>query len=202
MARELPGASYTRADLADAGQCKSLIEAVLAKHGRLDVLVNNAGVSSRIAHGDLAAATAEIWRQMMDVNVIGPWLLIAAAEQALRAAATADRPACIVNIGTHAAVRPKGASIPYAASKAALHHASRLLALALGPAIRVNVVAPGLVDTPMTASWTDAQELWRTRAPMRRAAQPSDIAEAVVGLVRNDYVTGEILLMDGGLNLT
>ena len=70
--------------------------------------------------------------------------------------------------------------------------------LALGP----DSVAPGLVETPMTASWPDATELWNTRSPMRRAAKPEDIADLVAALVANDYVTGEIVIADGGLNLT
>jgi NAD(P)-dependent dehydrogenase (short-subunit alcohol dehydrogenase family) len=107
-----------------------------------------------------------------------------------------------VNISSHAGIRAKGASIPYAATKAALNHMTRLLALSLAPEIRVNAVAPGLVNTPLTADWTDAQDLWKTRAPMRRAADPEDIAQAVAALVASDYLTGEILLMDGGLNLT
>jgi NAD(P)-dependent dehydrogenase (short-subunit alcohol dehydrogenase family) len=81
-------------------------------------------------------------------------------------------------------------------------HVTRLLAISLGPAIRVNAVAPGLVDTPLTADWTKAQQLWKERAPMRRAASPEDIAQAVAFLVASDYLTGEILLSDGGLNLT
>ena len=92
--------------------------------------------------------------------------------------------------------------MPYAASKAALHHVTRLLAMSLAPAIRVNAVAPGLVDTPMTAAWTEAQRLWATAAPMRRPAQPADVAEVVFGLIRSDYVTGEIVMLDGGLSLT
>jgi NAD(P)-dependent dehydrogenase (short-subunit alcohol dehydrogenase family) len=77
-----------------------------------------------------------------------------------------------------------------------------LLAVSLAPEIRVNAVAPGLVNTPMTADWTDAQHTWRERAPMRRAASPDDIAQAVAMFVASDYLTGEILLSDGGLNLT
>ena len=122
--------------------------------------------------------------------------------QALEAAAERGRSGCVINISSHAGVRPKGASIPYAASKAALNHMTRLLALALAPRIRVNAVAPGLVDTPLTVEWTQAQDLWRERAPMRRAAQPADVAQAVAMLAASDYVTGEILLLDGGLNLT
>ena len=82
------------------------------------------------------------------------------------------------------------------------NHVTRLLAVSLAPNIRVNAVAPGLVDTPLTQDWTAAQQLWKERAPMRRAASPDDIAQAVALLVQSDYLTGEILLSDGGLNLT
>ena len=175
---------------------------VVKHHGRLDVLVNNAGESPRIPHADLKAATPAIWRRLLDINLIAPFLLITEAEAALRKSGETGRPACIVNIGTHAGTRPKGASIPYAAAKAGLHHVTRLLALSLGPAIRVNCVAPGLVETPMTAGWPEATELWNTRSPMRRPAKPEDIADLVAALAANDYVTGEVVIADGGLNLT
>ena len=125
--------------------------------------------SIRIPHADLKAATPAVWRRMLDINLIAPFVLTAEAEPALRKSAESGRPSCIVNIGTHAGVRPKGASIPYAAAKAGLHHATRLLALSLGPAIRVNCVAPGLVETPMGADWPEATELWNTKSAMRRA---------------------------------
>lgn len=203
MASELPGASYHQVDLADIEHAGKLVREVVAHHGRLDVLVNNAGIVARFPHADLKAATPEVWRSMFDVNVIAPWMLIAEAEAALRESAKQEgRPASIINIGTHAAVRPKGSSIPYAAAKAALHHATRLLALTLGPAIRVNCVAPGLVDTPMSTGWEAAYELWNTKSPMKRPAKPDDIADLVAALCANDYVTGEIVIADGGLNLT
>jgi NAD(P)-dependent dehydrogenase (short-subunit alcohol dehydrogenase family) len=202
MADELAGASYHQADLADEQATRGLVVAVLKQHGRLDVLVNNAGQSIRIPHTDLKAATPAVWRRMLDVNLIAPFVLISEAEAALRKSSETGRPASIVNIGTHAGVRPKGASIPYATAKAGLHHVTRLLALALGPAIRVNCVAPGLVETPMGANWPEATELWNTRSAMRRPAKPEDIADLVAALVANDYVTGEIVIADGGLNLT
>jgi len=202
MSAELPGASYHQADLGDEGATRGLVSDVVKHHGRLDVLINNAGESVRIPHADLQAATPAVWRRMLDINLIAPFLLVTEAEPALRRSAEGGRPACVVNIGTHSGVRPKGASIPYATAKAGLHHATRLLALALGPAIRVNCVAPGLVETPMSAGWPEATELWNTKAPMRRAAQPEDIADLVAALVANDYVTGEIVIADGGLNLT
>ena len=202
MAAELKGASYHQADLGDESATRGLVAAVVKHHGRLDVLVNNAGESIRIPHADLKAATPAVWRRMLDINLIAPFVLMTEAEPALRKSAESGRPASVVNIGTHSGVRPKGASIPYATAKAGLHHVTRLLALALGPAIRVNAVAPGLVETPMGAGWPEATKLWNTKAPMRRPARPEDIADLVAALCANDYVTGEILIADGGLNLT
>jgi NAD(P)-dependent dehydrogenase (short-subunit alcohol dehydrogenase family) len=191
------GGSYLQADVADETQARGLIDAVVAAHGRLDVLVNNAGTTEVIRHSDLAAATPEIWRHLYDVNVIAPFVLVTAAEQALRAAA----PGCVVNVSSLAGVRPTGSSIPYAASKAAFNHQTRLLAKALGPDIRVNAVAPGLVDTPWTQDWTDIRAFVHGAAPLRRSGSPADIAEVVMGLVRSTYVTGQVVVVDGGLGL-
>lgn len=168
----------------------------------MDILVNNAGISGLIPHDDLTAASPDIWRAQYEVNVIAPFQLVALSERYLRASARRYGGACVINISSHAGVRPKGGSIPYAATKAALNHVTRLLARTLGPEIRVNAVAPGLVDTPLTTDWTDAQGLWQTQSPMKRAARPEDIAQAVMMLIRAEYITGEILLSDGGLNLT
>jgi NAD(P)-dependent dehydrogenase (short-subunit alcohol dehydrogenase family) len=202
LAAELGTAAYVQADLAQDADRTRLVQEAIAQWGRLDVLVNNAGISHVIPHADLAAATPDIWQALHEVNVVAPFRLATAAEAALREAARRGRPGCIVNVSSHAGIRPKGASIPYAATKAALNHVTRLLALSLAPDIRVNAVAPGLVNTPLTADWTEAQQLWRERAPMRRAADPEDIAQAVAMLAASDYLTGEILVMDGGLNLT
>ena len=98
-------------------------------------------------------------------------------------------------------MRPVGSSIPYSASKAALNHTTRLLANVLGPDVRVNAVAPGLVDTPWTQDWDVVREFVRAQAPMRRSASPADVAEVVMGLVRSTYVTGEVVVVDGGLGL-
>ena len=195
LAAEL-GGTYLQADLENEDEAAELVPRALAEHGRLDVLVNNAGISWPVPHADLDGLTAADWRRLLDVNLIAPWLLCTAALPALR-----ETQGSIVNVTSHAGVRPKGSSIAYAASKAALNHVTKLLAAALGPEVRVNAVAPGLVDTAMTATWTDAQELWRTASPMRRAAQPSDVADLIAAIIANDYLTGEVILLDGGLNL-
>jgi NAD(P)-dependent dehydrogenase (short-subunit alcohol dehydrogenase family) len=195
VAQEI-GGSYLQADVADENAAHGLVEQVLAQRGRLDVLVCNAGATQVIAHADLAAATPEIWRQLYDVNVIAPFVLVTAAEQALR-----EVQGCVVNISSLAGVRPTGSSIPYAASKAALNHTTRLLAKALGPGIRVNAVAPGLVDTTWTQDWDQVRSLVQAMAPLRRSATPDDVAEVVLGLIRSTYVTGEVVVVDGGLAL-
>ncbi|GAA1761902.1 SDR family oxidoreductase [Nocardioides hankookensis] len=196
IAAEL-GGSYLQADLSDAGTAGAAVAELLHGLGRLDVLINNAAIGWPIAHTDLDAATPEVWRRILEVNLISPWSVAAASAPYLARAGGS-----IVNISSHAGVRPKGSSVPYAASKAALNHITKLLAVALGPDVRVNAVAPGLVETPMTAAWTDVRDLWLARAPMRRPATPADVADLVAALIANPYVTGEVVLLDGGLNLT
>lgn len=199
---ELPGSSYTQTDLSNEFEAKRLVGTVLVKHGQLDILVNNAGISEIIPHPDLKAANPEVWQRLYAVNVVAPWLLITEAEYALRAAAQRGSTGCVINISSHAGVRPTGASIPYAVSKAALNHMTKLLSVTLAPEVRVNAIAPGLVDTPMTQSWQAAHELWRTRAPMKRGAQPEEIADLAFMVANSSYLTGEIIIADGGLNLT
>lgn len=202
LAKAHPGASYFQADLSDHSQSRNLIAKVLSHHNRLDVLVNNAGISATIPHSSLKEASPEIWRNLYEVNVIAPWTLITEAENALRQSSTPDCPSCILNISSHAGIRPKGASIPYSASKAALNHMTKLLALSLAPTIRVNAIAPGLVETPMSQNWVAARKLWEERSPMGRGAQPEEIAQVASMLIESHYLTGEILISDGGLNLT
>jgi NAD(P)-dependent dehydrogenase (short-subunit alcohol dehydrogenase family) len=199
LAAKLRG-TYLQADLADEQQARELVARAVEVHGRLDALVNNAGISWPIPYADLEAASAADWRRLLEVNLIAPWVLTTAALPALRRSGQPGG-GSVVNITSHAGVRPKGASIPYAASKAALNHTTRLLAVALGPEVRVNAVAPGLVDTPLTADWAAARELWRERSPMRRPATPADVAGLVAALITSSYLTGEVILLDGGLNL-
>lgn len=201
LAASLPGAHYFSADLLDDKERSSLIERVFNHFGRMDLLVNNAGESSVIPHADLLAATPDIWHRLYELNVVAPWQLVALSEPYLRAASTPEHPASVLNISSHAGVRPKGASIPYATSKAALIHVTRLLAKTLGPDIRVNAIAPGLVDTPLTEDWVAIREQWMREAPMRRSARPNDIADVAMMLTESTYLTGEVILVDGGMNL-
>ncbi len=197
LADELPGSSYVQADVADPSQAKALVEAAVEAHGRLDILVNNAGTTSVIPHHDLEAAGPDVWRRIFDVNVIGTWQVTTAAVPHLRAAGDA----AVVNVSSIAGHHATGSSIPYAASKAAVSHMTVLLANVLGPDVRVNAVAPGLVDTPWTADWDLVRQVVRERAPLRRSGTPEDVAAVIVALVEARYVTGEVVLVDGGLHL-
>ena len=196
IAADLPEAIYVRADVAREDQAKALVQATLDRWGRLDVLVNNAGATRVIPHHALDAVTDEDWQRILGVNVIGTWYVTRAAVPALKA-----RRGSILNITSVAGVRAAGSSIPYAVSKAALNHITRLLANVLGPEIRVNAVAPGLIDTPWTADWDAIRASVRERAPLQRSGTPDDIALAALLLTASSYSTGEILLADGGINL-
>jgi len=196
LAAATPDAYYLRGDVQNAEDCERLVRSVLARSGRLDVLVNNAGTTKVIPHRDLEAATVEVWREIFEVNVFGTWQLSVAAMAALR-----ESHGVIVNVTSVAGVRPVGSSIPYAVSKAALNHLTQLLARAVGPDVRVNAVAPGLIDTPWTKDWDAIREGVEKTAPLRRSGQPDDVADAIFSLAASPYVTGQVLLVDGGLSL-
>jgi ketoreductase RED2 len=197
LAAELPGASYIRADIADESEATTLVATTVERHGGLDILVNNAGTTAVIPHSDLEAATADVFRRIFGVNVIGTWQVTVAAVPHLKASGEGT----VVNVSSLAGHRPVGSSIPYAASKAALSHMTVLLANVLGPEIRVNAVAPGLVDTPWTADWDLVRSFVQAQAPLGRTGTPQDIAAVILSLVTARYVTGEIVLVDGGLHL-
>jgi ketoreductase RED2 len=197
LADELPGATYVQADIADAQQADALVERTIRDHGRLDILVNNAGTTVVIPHPDFESATAQVWRRILDVNVIGTWQVTVAASPHLRTSGDG----VVVNVSSIAGHAPTGSSIPYAASKAAVSHLTVLLANVLAPQVRVNAVAPGLIDTPWTADWDVVREFVQAQAPLQRVGTPEDVAHMVMALVGARYVTGEVVLVDGGLHL-
>ena len=190
-------ASYVQCDISDPDQCRSMVETVIERYGKLDVLVNNAGVTKVIPHPDLDAVTPEVFHEIFDVNVFGTFELTRLALPHLKA--TGD--GAVVTVTSIAGIRPTGSSIPYAASKAALNHLTRLLAHVSGPEVRINAVAPGLVRTPWTKDWGPVHEMVAERAPLGRSAEPEDIATVIADVAAARYMTGEVVLVDGGLSL-
>jgi ketoreductase RED2 len=199
IASELPDAVYVQGDIGDPATAGRLVDAAVERWGRLDGLVNNAAMTVPTPLADLAGSTAEQWEQVLRVNVIGTFLVSQAALPQLRASGDG----WIVNITSLAGVRQGGSSLPYATSKAAVNHLTTLMAKFTGPEVRVNAVAPGLVDTPWTVGerWDAVREQIKAINPLRRSGTPDDITDAVVGLITSRYATGQVLVVDGGTSL-
>ncbi|WP_043621994.1 SDR family NAD(P)-dependent oxidoreductase [Nonomuraea candida] len=195
-------AEAVAADVSDDAAVRRLAERVRADHGRVDILVCNAGTTAWVPFPDLEALTDEVWQRILGVNLMGAFYCARAFAPALRAARGA-----IVNVASVAGLLATGSSIAYGVSKAALIQLTRDLAVALGPEVRVNAVAPGLVATrwhidrvgEQVFSEMAAKE--RLKAPLRRTARPEHIAQLVTALLESDLLTGEVLVGDGGRHL-
>lgn len=186
-----------RLDQRDAGDIDASVGVVAGHFGRVDILVNNAAWNIGIAFPDLDALTAAIWDRVLETNLRGPYLLARAFAPHLRAHGAGR----IVNIASVAGLFPGGSSIAYAASKAGLIHLTHCLAVALAPQISVNCIAPGLVEgTRMAQRLPEAMaQMARKQAVLGRTAGSQDIAEQVVTFCRADSVTGQTLVIDGGM---
>lgn len=184
------------ADVTRLDEIEGLYERVLASFDRIDVLVNNAAYNQSIPFQDLDALTPDIWETILHRNATGPFLASRAVAPIMKQQGSGR----IVNISSVAGFSPTGSSIAYAASKAALNHLTRCLAVALGPEILVNCVAPGLMEgTRMTARLAPAQvQRALEGAVLKRAASRDDVADQVVTLARTDSTTGQTVVIDAG----
>lgn len=192
------GGVALQVDVSDEAAVRSAVAEAAQTLGGLDGVVNAAGI---IALGPLENIDLQSWRRQIDVNLTGPYLICRAALPWLRQSAQAT----IVNIASAQALRPVGASCAYAASKAGLLNFTKAIAGELAPAIRVNAVCPGIVDTPMVAAVNrNANRPEATPGlrdyPLGRMAQPEEIASAILFLscAESSYVTGAALAVDGG----
>jgi ketoreductase RED2 len=197
IAAELNDAVYVQGDIGDPATATALVDAVEKRWGRLDGLVNNAGVTVDVPMPDIGAVTVDHWDKVLRTNVIGTFLVSQAALPLLRRADDG----WIVNISSVAGVRQTGSSLPYAVSKAALNHLTAIMAKHAQDQVRVNAVAPGLVATPWTEQWDERKAGVELIAPLHRVATPQDIADACLALITTRYVTGQTLVVDGGLGL-
>jgi len=193
-----------QADVADEPAVRGMVDDLLGRLGRLDALVNNAGTSTDTPQADIDGLSMADWDRVFAVNVRGLFQVTRACLPPLRQAPGA----AIVNLASVAGVRPSAQPFPYAASKAAVVNLTRTLARALGPEIRVNAVAPGW----MVGEWMehslgqDYERLMERRAkgtPLRRCVTPDDVAVTIVNLiVSNPFLTGEVVVIDGGFAAT
>ena len=176
-----------------------IVAETVERLGRLDYLVNNAGISRTdrpIPPAELDVLTEDFWSDVLSVNLVGPFRATRAAAPHLKRTGGA-----VVNTASTAAFGFSGSSMVYAASKAGLVSLTRNLARALAPEVRVNAVAPGLIRTPWTARFGPDWEMRSVNMTMlKRAGTPEDVAEVMLFLCAGaGYVTGQTILVDGGL---
>jgi 3-oxoacyl-[acyl-carrier protein] reductase len=193
-----------QADVADEPLVQQMLRAVESEFGRLDALINNAGTTVSTPPSDLDGLRMEDWDRVFAVNVRGTFQVTRAAVPLLRESPRG----AVVNLASIVGLRPGPQPFPYAASKAAIVNLTRTLAGALGPAIRVNAVAPGWMvgDWMEEALGDNYDRLMDRRAkltPLRRCVTPDEVAETILSLlVSNPFVTGETVVIDGGFSAT
>jgi pteridine reductase len=193
MIRDLgSNASTIRADLRLAGEPERVVREAAGLLGQLDVLVNSAAVMRRTPLGQVTAAD---WDDMFALNLRAPFFACQAAAEVM-----AGRGGAIVNIADLAAFETWPAYIPHGVSKAGLVQLTKALARVLAPGIRVNAIAPGAVLLPDDWDAAAAQHLAAT-TPLGRLGSPDDVTEALLYLLRADYITGETLIVDGGRHI-
>jgi 3-oxoacyl-[acyl-carrier protein] reductase len=197
------GGIAIQGDVAQDADCRSAAKAVLDKWGRIDALVNSAGTTKFVAHADLDGLSGDDILGIFRVNFVGPFQMIRACAPALK-----DARGCVINVSSVASLLGTGSSIAYAASKAALDTMTFSLARALGPQIRLNIVAPGYVRTPWQVAAhgaegaADLERRFAERAPLKAAAEAQDVADAIAWLIEGARrVTGEIIYVDGGMHI-
>ncbi|MEC2074620.1 SDR family NAD(P)-dependent oxidoreductase [Metabacillus fastidiosus] len=186
-----------KANVAIEKEVNALVSHAVAFFGTVDCLVNNASVTAQIPMDDLTSVTDEVWDCLFNVNVKGMFHCVKAVAPYMKK----QRSGVIVNMGSVAGMTGIGSSIPYAATKSAIHTMTRSLAIALAPYIRVNSISPGAVDTRW---WSGNQEKMYQLAgslPLKRISTPDDIADAILFQLTQKSITGQVFTIDNGQTL-
>lgn len=196
-------------DVSVDGDCRRIVDAAQG-WGGLDILINNAGVTRHVDHANLDGLDAADFQRIFAVNSIGPYQMIRAARPLLEAAARErGRASAVVNISSIAGLSGIGSSVAYVASKGALNAMTLSLSRALAPAIRVNAVCPGYIDTEWFVNGRGAEaaakvrEMVKAKVPLRLASSAEDVAQLVCFLARpqSGHMTGELVRIDAGMHL-
>jgi pteridine reductase len=185
-------AEIIEGDLTRVSMCERLIDRVVEQFGELDLLVNSAAIMLRTPVGSV---TTDEWERMYALNVRAPFFLTQHAAPSLRAAHGS-----VVNIADLAAYETWKAYVPHGMTKAAVVQMTRALAHALAPEVRVNGIAPGVVMLPENFDAEQGEHL-RSTTPLQHLGTPEDVAQAVLYLAKAEYVTGEIIRVDGGRHI-
>jgi len=183
-----------QADVSDDAAVRKMVDTVHHAFGRLDILVCSAGTTRFVPLTDLEDLTDEAWDPVFNVNVKGAFYCARAAIPVMKAGGGGH----IINVSSIAGLTGQGSSLAYAASKAALISVTKSLAIGQAPDIRVNAVAPGVVDTRWVVGWEDFVTRAREATPLKRVATPADVADVIFGLAVSRFVTGQTWVVDGG----
>jgi 3-oxoacyl-[acyl-carrier protein] reductase len=187
---------FFKLDVTDREQSKNMVKTTMEKYGRIDVLINNAGITQDAL---VAKMTEEQWDRVIDINLKG----VFNCTQAVVEVMINQGKGAIVNTSSIVGVNGNVGQVNYAATKAGLLGMTKTLAKELGrKGIRVNAVAPGFIQTPMTAAVPDKiLEMMKEKTPLKRLGEPRDIANAYLYLASDEanFVNGAVLAVDGGL---
>ncbi|PLS17357.1 3-ketoacyl-ACP reductase [Bacillus sp. M6-12] len=186
-----------RANVAIEKEVNDMVSQTVAQFGRVDGLVNNASITAQIAMVDLDSVTDEVWDSLFSVNVKGMFHCVKAVVPHMKL----QQSGVIVNLGSVAGITGIGSSIPYAATKSAIHTMTRSLAIALAPYIRVNSVSPGAVDTRWWSGNEEKMYQLAGNLPLERISTPNDIAEAILFQLSQESITGQVFTIDNGQTL-
>src|ERR1700731_1055189 len=196
-------------DVSRDEDCRKIVAAA-TPWGRLNALINNAGITKHMPHDNLDGLSAEDFQRLFGVNTIGPFQMVRAARSLLEAGAKeSGRASSVVNVSSVAGIGGVGSSVAYAASKGALNTITLSLARALAPLIRVNTVCPGYIDTPWFTKGRGEEAARQGRdsvvakVPLKRASTAQDVAALVCFLATpaSSNMTGEVVRMDAGAHL-
>ena len=179
----------------DWDQCGALVERCVAHFGRVDVLVNNAGMSP--TYPDVTDVSQALWDKVIEVNLRGPFRLSTLVAPHMREAGSGS----IINVSTVAAVAPSPAEIPYGAAKAGLNNLTISLARAFAPKVRVNCIMPGPFLTDISKAWPEAMiEGLKQAVPLGRGGEPNEVVGAALYFASpaSSFTTGAVLKIDGG----
>ncbi len=198
-ATSLDGAFHVHCDVSNPDQVTEMIQSVISETGRIDAVVNNAGVAD---FGPIEATTFERWRRVMDTNLDGVFLVSQAAIPALK-----HTRGCLVNIASISGLRASTLRVAYGTSKAAVMHLTQQQAAELGEyGIRANCVCPGPVRTKlaMAVHSQDIIDAYHDAIPLNRYGSEQEIGEVIAFLCseKASYVTGQIIASDGGFEST
>src|SRR5579863_7248469 len=201
VARDLASRHQTNAaafacDITDDAAVAEVVDNVVKRFGRLDILVNDAAYNKSVQFADLDGLTMEVWDKIIAVNLTGPMRLTKAVAPVMKAQGRGR----IVNIASVAGVGPTGSSIAYAVAKAGLIHLTRCMAVALAPETLVNCVAPGLLEGTRATANLRPEMIERSASSslLKKAADKDDCADMVVTMCRTETMTGQTIVIDSG----